>query len=216
MKLKPIFLERTQPLTLFPSIQGLFWVVKLRDIDNAEARQAQDFLDQATKEYLSELNFEEDKKRAFVTHAALQFYLNDYLQETPCIRRNIFGKPYLTGGQLQFNLSHAKDWAFFGFHVLPIGVDIESIHTPLIEDFWVKASEKQLLADLPLIYLWCAKEALLKGEGTGFSGSLPVFNKVRHLNNDAHLFEAGTKQVWVYPNQIDQHVLAICIHEEHQ
>lgn len=216
MKLKPIFLERTQPLTFFPSIQGLFWAVQLRNIDNAEARQAQDFLDQVTQEYLSELNFEEDKKRAFVTHAALQFHLNDTLQEPPSIRRNFFGKPYLQDGQIQFNLSHAKDWAFFGFHLLPLGVDIESVHTPLIDDFWVKASEKQLLADLPLIYLWCAKEALLKADGTGFSGSLPVFSKISQLNSDTHLFETDTKQVWVYPNQINQHVIAVCIHEENQ
>ena len=91
------------------------------------------------------------------------------------ILRNSYGKPYLEGNPFYFNVSHTQGYAFIGISETPIGVDVEKIlkervvsNTPLMSE-----SEHRAIKNAPdetdaFFSFWCAKEALLKAQGTGF------------------------------------------------
>lgn len=93
------------------------------------------------------------------------------------------GKPALTGSSLQFNLSHSGAWALLALRAdAAIGVDLEKIDPALdykvLATRFFTAAENALLLAAPIAQrrrrfyrLWTRKEALLKGQGQGFSGS---------------------------------------------
>lgn len=92
------------------------------------------------------------------------------------------GKPTLTGSPLQFNLAHSGDWGVLALSArTAVGVDIEKIDPALdyagLAKRFFTASEQAHLFAAPeqqrrrsFYRLWTRKEALLKGEGRGFSG----------------------------------------------
>jgi phosphopantetheinyl transferase len=79
------------------------------------------------------------------------------------------GKPALAGYQeLQFNLSHAGDWAFIVItNGVPAGVDIERIRPQLdIKPLLVRLGESDLPEDqLELFNRWTLREARSKAAG---------------------------------------------------
>ena len=93
------------------------------------------------------------------------------------IRRNEFGKPFLSGDDsFYFNLSHSDDLVVFAQGDAPVGVDVERIAP--IE--WrqlasVFSDEERAMLDrstepLRLFYrMWTAREAFAKEEGVGLS-----------------------------------------------
>jgi 4'-phosphopantetheinyl transferase len=102
--------------------------------------------------------------------------------ETVRIERGEYGKPRLTGGELEFNLAHTGAALLLGIsHDVVLGVDLENAkrRTRSIElagRFFTPA-ETAALESLPdelrqatFLRLWCAKEAALKalGRGIGF------------------------------------------------
>lgn len=218
----PTFLERSQSISLAPFDEGLFWLLNLEQIEKKETEEARDFLDDAALNRSERLRFEEDRSKEIITQAALRFYLAKMTNQKPRdieILRNAYGKPFLQNHPLHFNLSHSKYYAFIGCHPhKPIGVDIEPIRNISdmlkVSDSFLHPSEKeQLLDNCSFFSLWCAKEAILKAKGTGFStDSLPVLHPVKQANSLSidHYTSMGMK-VCVYNDKIKDHKLAVCI-----
>lgn len=79
------------------------------------------------------------------------------------------GKPALRGyADLQFNLSHAGDWALIAVsHVIPVGVDIERIRPKVdIAALLRRLGETDLPEGLPALYqAWTTREARSKAAG---------------------------------------------------
>jgi 4'-phosphopantetheinyl transferase len=114
--------------------------------------------------------------------ALLAAYL-DRPVDTVRIERGEHGKPRLTGGELEFNLSHAGAALLLAVsRRIALGVDLESARrktrpaAELARRFFTPA-ETAALESLPdelrqaaFLRLWCAKEAALKalGRGIGF------------------------------------------------
>ena len=127
--------------------------------------------------------------QAFIVgRARLRQILGAYLQCDPATLAFAYGsdgKPALNNSllsPLQFNLSHSGAWAVLALSVdLALGVDLEKIdlaldHAALAARFLTSAENAHLHA-VPrqrqrreFYRLWTRKEALLKGQGRGFSG----------------------------------------------
>lgn len=122
-----------------------------------------------------------------VAHAALRILLARTLDADPAALhfcKGEFGKPRLRDAPLEFNLSHAGEWALVAIgHQHAVGVDIEGIHprrvSPGMIDTVTSTTERAAFAALdparrivPFFRLWVRKEAVIKALGTGLSRSL--------------------------------------------
>ena len=131
-----------------------------------------------------------DRRKAqdfIVGRGRLRQILGFYLSADPvaiALTCGKYGKPALTSNALQFNLSHSGDWAILALRAdAAIGVDLERIdpaldYAALAARFFTSAENALLLAAPPaqrrrrFYRLWTRKEALLKGQGQGFSGAV--------------------------------------------
>jgi 4'-phosphopantetheinyl transferase len=123
-----------------------------------------------------------------VGRGRLRQILGAYLQCEPTALDFVYGvdgKPALSKPRdtMQFNLSHSGDWAVLAISAgVAIGVDLEKIDPALdfavlATRFFTAAENADLLAAAPqrqrrrFYRLWTRKEALLKGQGQGFTAS---------------------------------------------
>jgi len=127
---------------------------------------------------------------AIASRATLRLLLSLYLQKHPqeiVILRNEYQKPILNSSdQLHFNVSHSANQILVGIsRHMPIGVDIESMRADTdwknIAKHYSSPAEYEMIttAEDPkfLFYqLWTAKEAFMKGYGTGFHFPLNQFS----------------------------------------
>lgn len=130
-----------------------------------------------------------DRRKAqefIVGRGRLRQILGFYLSADPAaiaLTCGKHGKPALTSNALQFNLSHSGAWAVVALRVdAAVGVDLERIDPALdyaaLAARFFTAAENALLLAAPVAQrrrrfyrLWTRKEALLKGQGQGFSVS---------------------------------------------
>lgn len=218
------FLKRSRSISLLPFEGTFFWVVDLAHIDKDEIREAKNFLDERTLEHSLRFKFEKDQYRSIITHSVLRHHLSEFLGKKPHeieMLRSETGKPY-TIGPIHFNLSHTKDYAFLACHdSSPIGVDIECIKYEdellKIADQFLMPKEKEHVESStdPINWFfsyWCAKEALLKAQGTGFLiDQMPIFDEVKQLSETRLLFTCENEEVYVYDGIVKGHKLAVCL-----
>jgi 4'-phosphopantetheinyl transferase len=116
--------------------------------------------------------FEADRIRWTRARSALRVILSRYAGDNPAKLAFIYGehgKPALLPfSDIQFNLSHAGDWAMIAVsHSIPVGVDIERIRTgfdmvPLLH----RLDETDLPDDTQQLYqVWTRREARSKAAG---------------------------------------------------
>lgn len=123
-----------------------------------------------------------------------------YLTEDPndlSINYTLAGKPILPDTELQFNVSHSKDFLLCGISLTNrIGIDIQEIYPissldRIINNFF-SPTEIQYLRSLPsreayhehFFAIWTAKEAYLKAVGDGIQGS---FNQMSTIPESSDL-----------------------------
>lgn len=131
-------------------------------------------------------------RRTAVESATLHRLLASYLQRDATqlpLGFGPYGKPFLFGVPLEFNLAHSADALLVGIsRQQPIGVDLESPRRtrPVLRlaERYFDAIELRALAALPeserqiaFLRLWSCKEAVLKalGRGIGFGLNRLVF-----------------------------------------
>jgi 4'-phosphopantetheinyl transferase len=128
--------------------------------------------------------------RYVVAHGALRSILGRYLDVPPESIRfetTAFGKPYLAGSTLSFNLSHSDGLALFAVTSSgQVGVDVERIRPVTDADAIVKRyfapGEARQYASVPppersatFFSTWTRKEAFLKATGLGLQRPLDSF-----------------------------------------
>jgi 4'-phosphopantetheinyl transferase len=119
--------------------------------------------------------------------AVLREVLSRYLMVDPeqvTYRTGKYGKPYLEGGELEFNLSHSEDLALLGVTRLrEIGVDIECVrpihHVQTIAKRYLRAEDHEAwlaapeeLRDEVFVQNWTEFEAVGKAHGVGVARHL--------------------------------------------
>ena len=119
---------------------------------------------------------------AIASRATLRLLLSLYLQKPPQeieILHNEYQKPVLNSAdQLHFNVSHSSGQILIGIsRQMQIGVDIESMRADTdwknIAKHYYSAGEYEMMdtaedAKSLFYQLWTAKEAFMKGYGSGF------------------------------------------------
>jgi 4'-phosphopantetheinyl transferase len=139
----------------------------------------------------SRFRFDQDRERFIVAHASLRGILARHLQAEPSrleFSTNEYGKPFLPGSEIEFNLSHSGDYALIAVtRGRDVGVDIEQIRAEveiesLAARYFSSVEVSELLA-LPLeqrtigfFNCWTRKEAYIKARGLGLSLPLDSFD----------------------------------------
>lgn len=124
----------------------------------------------------------EHRQRHVATHGQLRWLLAGYLDCHPCsieFRRGRWGKPYLPGLDLKFNLSHSQECLLVAVgRKYEMGVDVEAVHPPRSMEgmarrcfsqgewsFWCSLDQELQLE--VFFRLWTLKEAMVKASGCG-------------------------------------------------
>jgi 4'-phosphopantetheinyl transferase len=154
-------------------------------------------LDVSEKRRADSFHFERDRQRFVASHAALRLILGQVLSVQPqdiAYALQPGGKPqlsgFLSGSQIQFNLSHSGQWALIAVSTedsqISLGVDLEAFDlgskppVDVIPSF--SPGEQHALKDLEgqeltiaFYRCWTRKEALVKALGTGIGDGLALF-----------------------------------------
>jgi 4'-phosphopantetheinyl transferase len=117
-------------------------------------------------------HFEEDRVRWIRARSSLRRILSGYMGSQPdaiCFTYGEHGKPALLPvADLEFNLSHAGDWAMVAVaRSIPVGVDIERIRSNVeIAALLHRLGETDLPETLPSLFqAWTQREARTKAAG---------------------------------------------------
>ncbi|HMN04280.1 MAG TPA: 4'-phosphopantetheinyl transferase superfamily protein [Flavobacteriales bacterium] len=150
-------------------------------------------LDMEERARADRFRFERDRERYILGHGLLREVLGWHLAQPAAqlvMPREEFGKPFLEGHPVHFNLSDTKDAVLVALHRLPIGADVETLNrrtdheevaghyfTPREVASIAKASDGKRR----FLELWTRKEAVLKACGVG-------------LMDDLHSLEVGERE----------------------
>ena len=128
--------------------------------------------------------FTSDRARFILGHGLLRIVLGRYLDHSPgslVLRRGEFGKPFLDGHPIHFNLSDTKDAVLVALARQPIGADIETLdrrtdHEGVAEHYFTSREVKSIADAVDgkrrFLELWTRKEAVLKASGVGIMDDL--------------------------------------------
>jgi len=149
-----------------------------------EFAKAKSLLNDAEIIRANRYHFARHQRRFTVARSVMRLILARYLNVNPEeleFGYNPQGKPFLSNAPtLQFNLSHAGDWALLAVGSgAPLGIDLEFFSARPYEGIGshiFSARENQSLQQLPaslkplgFFHLWAQKEALIKACGLGLS-----------------------------------------------
>jgi len=125
-----------------------------------------------------------------------------------------YGKPYIPGSPLHFNLSHDDQFAVVALSLDgPVGIDLERLSraaelSACADTFCHPAEIAARPSASELLRIWTAKEAFVKARGTGF---MTPPEKIR-ITADAALDEDG--HAWplhrLQHPALDHHVAHLC------
>ena len=151
-----------------------------------------DLLSSQETQQARRFQFERDRRRYLVSHAALRTILSQYLNCDPhAVHYQVssYGKPSLKGRtDLHFNLAHSHELALIAVTMLgEIGVDIEYIRgldgIDQLARVCFSEQEYQQFRALPdhegmhaFFHCWARKEAYIKALGQGLSHPLQRFS----------------------------------------
>lgn len=199
----------------------LIWFSALADIRGRMERYAT-LLDEEEKARADRFRFAKDRERYILGHGLLREVLGQYLGMAPAsvvMPRGEFGKPFLEGHPVHFNLSDTKDAVLVALHRYPIGADVETMnrrtdHEEVAGHYFTGREVASITGahdgKRRFLELWTRKEAVLKACGVG-------------LMDDLHSLEVGEKENQLtisHPEFVrlaapEYHVLSAAIGSDH-
>ena len=168
------------------------WRIPLAQLA-ARRRDFQRLLDPAEQTRAARFVFDHDQERFVIARGALRTVLGHYLSAPPAtigFNYGPHGKPSVQECALEFNLSHAADWAYLAIsESAPVGIDVERLRPPsrhgwldLARRFFSASEVAELTAMAPdkqteaFFACWTRKEAYIKLHGRGLSLPLAHFS----------------------------------------
>ena len=179
------WLTPPQRVDLHPH-QAHVWRVSLSSMSPDESALSED-----ERQRASRFHFDTDRDRYVAAHASLRGVLSRYLQCEPRelkFSTNEYGKPFLSGHEIEFNLSHSGSLALIAVaRGRKVGVDVEQIRADIeVESLAQRnfspreVSELMALKDeqrvIGFFNCWTRKEAYIKAQGLGLSLPLDSFD----------------------------------------
>ncbi len=174
-------------IACLPDAQCVIWQIALSDpnydVEDLQTRLSVEEMARARRFY-----FEKDRRNFTLCRSILRLLLAQYLKIAPdalAFYVNRYGKPRVEAAcQLFFNVSHSNEYAVMAFtRNDELGIDIEYCRDDIdclsvAKRYFDEAEYQRLLMcdraeQLSYFYrLWVCKEAWLKAQGLGLSGSL--------------------------------------------
>lgn len=173
------------------------WFATLNALHDRLGRYA-DLLDEGERARVARFRFEPDRERYILGHGLLRELLGHYLAIAPgavVMPRGRFGKPYVEGHPLHFNLSDTKDAVLIAFsREQEIGADVETMtrtvdHEAVSEHYFTPEEIGDIARTADgkrrFLELWTRKEAVLKASGVGIMDDLRVLRVDAEHNTSA-------------------------------
>ncbi|MFZ1663773.1 MAG: 4'-phosphopantetheinyl transferase superfamily protein [Flavobacteriales bacterium] len=169
------------------------WYAPLENLQDRATRYAK-LLDTEELQRADRFRFVHDRERFILGHGLLREILGRHLNADPTkleLQRGEFGKPFLRGNPVQFNLSDTKDGLLVALAQQPVGADIETLHrstdhTSVAEHYFTPNEVAGMAAAKDskrrFLELWTRKEAVLKACGVGLMDDLHSLEVGRVLN----------------------------------
>ena len=126
----------------------------------------------------------------------------DFGSLAPTIMHNKHGRPYLPGGEIDFNIAHSEDWAVcalerdvpearvgIDLQATPIGRNIDKIaqrfFTPNEFDYYSAHHDRTLA----FLRVWTRKEALVKWKGEALGTAIRRLDSLRAVDKEPIAFD---------------------------
>lgn len=162
------------------------WIATLAEL-RSNAAQYRTWLDPSEVDRMQRFRFDEDRERFLLGHGYLRWIMGQYLGYPPHaipFERGAYGKPFISGSDLRFNLSDTKDAVAVACSpTLDLGVDIETIsrrvdHEAVSQHYFTPEEIDDMAAAKEpkrrFLEFWTRKEAVLKASGVGIMDDLRV------------------------------------------
>jgi len=175
--------SHSEPPTLVPGVCHIHFA-RLSEL-RPRAERMWDLLDEQERSRAARFRFESDRERFMLGHGWMRDVLAHYLGQpgsSIAMERGRFGKPFLPGGAVSFNLSDTKDAiAFAVASDVEMGVDVETVDRRMdhhaVGAHYFTVEEQAYIArsddhKRSFLELWTRKEAVLKASGVGIMDDL--------------------------------------------
>lgn len=190
-----------------------FWTIDLKDLSKEEIEECEKNADDIILNHSSQFAFLDDRNRSLLAHSIVRIIFESHVNSSPIISRDQFSNPYLKNISSIYHLSYTKECAILGVCPIPIGLAIESLEAVVENDFWLSQKERILFKGQSLAAVWCAKRALIKANGARFVSKIEEFDEILQLDSSILLFNTQKQKVFVYSEQVKDHILAVCLSE---
>ena len=157
-------------------------------------------------------SFSDDKLRSLGAGILIDYglNLNNLSRNQINITYNEFGKPYIEGKKLYFNISHSNQFVVCAFSNEDIGIDLQKIckvSASFVNKICTKKEINQILddRDSQIIRLWTFKESYLKLTGKGITRD---FNKIEIDLKNKHFY--NHPEVFFHEYLLEGYFLTIC------
>ncbi|MGD6900406.1 4'-phosphopantetheinyl transferase family protein [Bacillus infantis] len=170
------------------------------------------FVDQNKHARIKSFIHKEDKDRCLIGDILVRYMIGAALRISPCevkFTHNEYGKPFIEGSPVYFNLSHSGSWVVAAVDDNENGVDVQEIgecNLEIAQQFYRKSEYMKILdvneqhrADLFYEY-WTLKECYIKTAGKGLSMALNSF-VLQKLEKDIYKSYLEDKEIYLklYP-----------------
>jgi len=204
------------------------WTATL-DALRPKAKACQATLDPTEKERMARFRFERDQERFLLGHGWLREVLGMYMTCSPesvTYSRGRFGKPFLEGHPLRFNISDTKDAIAIAVSKdRELGVDIETtsrkVHHVEVGQHYFTPEEIAAIDEAPdgkrrFLEFWTRKEAVLKASGVGIMDDLHLLRvnatvnelRITHPEFIAMATDEYHVRTW---NVGDEHLISLAV-----
>lgn len=212
--------------TFYGNVEVFYGVTSelVSEYENLRNCLSRDELSRAERFY-----FEEDKFTFVMSHALIRLIISKQLAirlSDLSFEISDYGKPYLLGNAVYFNLTHTRDaFALVLSRDFPVGIDMESSDRnidleSIIKTYFSRNENDFILKDKSFtrdrfFLLWTRKEALLKAIGTGLLENLHNI-EVHSSNNpiekaafNSQSVETLFEEYFIYTIQPGIHYLSV-------
>ncbi len=137
---------------------------------------------------LKELRYEDDRKRCWISGAMVFFITN--LGSIDNLYKNERGKPFISGKNIYFNISHSGNYVVLVEKDEEVGVDLEKVvpfnHFKLVYEVFHKDEINvfnKYKTNSWFYKIWTRKESFLKWSGVGLEAGVQQFSTVGTQKN---------------------------------
>jgi|GEM_PF-3379800 len=165
------------------------WTGKLDFSTNNLNLQTSSNLTESEKNKAKNIRFSKDRTQYLFSHDMLRVLIRLYGEPEAASSEfitNRYGKPFIQGSNIEFNLSHSGNIAMAAFSInIPLGIDVEKKR----DDFDFMAIGKRFFTPKEYLHIesaknprdcffryWTSKEAIIKAIGQGLSTDLTSFS----------------------------------------